>query len=594
MASMVKMFRPSKHPVLSLSAQAQSAVEPRLQGQFEVLVRHLLGRFFNNKLLASDDETRRVMMVAYTVALPGLFIALLLFPAYHAFPPAPLHRSFWSQVGDHYFYVMYAFVMMGMATVYEWDLLFPDLLDVFILSILPMTNRRLFFGRVLALAIFLALVLFGTNLMGMIALPMIAGLPNLWIHLAAHAVAVLMSGTFAAATFLALQGVLINVAGERLFRKIAPVIQGMSLMMLLAILFVDPLISRSIEPLLTSGSSAVRWFPPFWYLGIYERILDGSTALPIFGKLAATGMYALMLVVGGTLLTYPIAYRRRVRQGIEGAGVTAPPTRTSARVARLLDVTMLRLPATRAVFQFIGQTVVRSQRHRVMLAMYAGLAIALSVANMVVLQISSGHVRVALTPDGIRAAVPIVAFWTVAGLSGLMAAPIDRRGAWLFNVLLGRAGFDHHEGVRLWITLWSTAVSLATALLLFTCLPADLRTAGFIAVQLSVAIGASFLLPDIFLYTRRSIPFTSLHQSAITDFPLMLVRYFVLFPLMVLGIVRYEPAMEVSRSRFFSVFLVALGVHLLLVHFRKQSLSQGANDAPLDDAEEYPQTLGLT
>ena len=318
MASLVKRFAPPKHPVLSLGVQAASAVEPRSQGQFEVLVRHLLGRFFNNELLASDDETKRVMMIAYTVALPGLFVALLLFPAYHAFPPAPLHRSFWNQVGDHYFYVMYAFVMMGVATVYEWDLLFPDLLDVFILSILPMTPRRLFTGRVLALAIFLLLVLVGTSLFGMVALPFIAGLPSLGRHLLAHAAAVLMSGVFAAATLLALQGVLINVVGERLFRRIAPLLQGVLLVTLLAVLFLDPLISRSMEPLLTSGSSAVRWFPPFWYLGIYERVLGGAAALPVFGRLAITGLYALALMLGCTMLTYPLAYRRRVRQVIEG------------------------------------------------------------------------------------------------------------------------------------------------------------------------------------------------------------------------------------------------------------------------------------
>ena len=82
---------------------------------------------------------------------PALLVALFLFPAYHGFPPYPLHRPFWSQAADHYFYVMYSFIVMGAATVYEWDLLFPDLLDIFVLSPLPIARRRLFFARVLAL-----------------------------------------------------------------------------------------------------------------------------------------------------------------------------------------------------------------------------------------------------------------------------------------------------------------------------------------------------------------------------------------------------------------------------------------------------------
>ena len=143
MSERLGLFLPPKNPVLSLAAQAQSEAATREQSQFEVLVRHLLYRFFHNELLSSDDETRRVMQVSYAVALPGMIVALYLFPAYHGFPPFPLHRPFWSQAADHYFYVMYSFIVMGAATVYEWDLLFPDLLDIFVLSPLPIASRRL-------------------------------------------------------------------------------------------------------------------------------------------------------------------------------------------------------------------------------------------------------------------------------------------------------------------------------------------------------------------------------------------------------------------------------------------------------------------
>jgi hypothetical protein len=101
------LFATPKHAVLSLSVQAEASAPERDQGTFEVLVRHILSRFFNNELLASDDETKRVMQIAYAVALPTLVVSLFLFPAYHAFPPAPLHRPFWAQASDHYFYVMY-------------------------------------------------------------------------------------------------------------------------------------------------------------------------------------------------------------------------------------------------------------------------------------------------------------------------------------------------------------------------------------------------------------------------------------------------------------------------------------------------------
>ena len=54
---------------------------------------------------------------------------------------------YWAQVNHHFFFVLYSFVAMGLVTVFEWDLFFPDLLDVLVLGILPMAATSIFFGR---------------------------------------------------------------------------------------------------------------------------------------------------------------------------------------------------------------------------------------------------------------------------------------------------------------------------------------------------------------------------------------------------------------------------------------------------------------
>lgn len=282
-------FRPPDHAVLSLEVQAKMPKNEREQGRFEVLVRHLLDRFLNNELMSSDGETTRAIQLGYVIALPGLVVALFLFPAYHAFPPLMGKRTFWLQVSDHYLYVMYSMVVMGVVTVYEWDMLFPDLMDVFVLSVLPIEGRRLFWARVLALVIFFALVLLGTNSLGAIFLPMVADLPSLGVHLFAHAAAVIMGGSFAIGLFLTLQGLLLNLLGGRMFRRITPLLQGASITTLLTVSFLYPLLSRFLQALLSSGSVFARCFPPFWFLGIYERLLEGPSTLPIFKELARSG-----------------------------------------------------------------------------------------------------------------------------------------------------------------------------------------------------------------------------------------------------------------------------------------------------------------
>jgi hypothetical protein len=587
------LFAGPENPVQSLSVQAQVVTTQRRQSQFGVLVGHLLHRFFHNELLASDDESKRVMLIAYAVALPGLLVAMFLFPAYHAFPPYPLHRLFWPQASDHYFYVMYSFIVMGAATVYEWDLLFPDLLDIFVLSVLPIAKERLFFARVLALGIFLALVLAGTSALGTIVLPLVAEQHNLFRHLLAHATAVAMSGVFAAASFLSLQGVLLNTVGENIFRRITPVLQGVSIMVLLAILLLNPTISSSLEVLLTSGSPAVRYFPPFWFLGVYERIMGGPSSPQIFHSLARTGCYALLLVIGCTLLTYPLAYRRRVRQLIEGARAANSSLRSSTATDGLLHTAVLRLPQQRAIFHFISQTILRYQRQRVMLALYGGLCVALAVAGMLVLRVGSGHIRPALLPAGIRAAIPVLIFWTVAGFCSVLSSPVDRRGAWIFNIILGRAQAEHLSGTRLWITLWSAVVSVGAIGALHLLSPDSLRGEHVMAGQLIVAVGLTFLLSDLFLFSVRKIPFTSVRKSAITDMPLAIVRYVIAFPMFVALTVHFERWIEASTRHLIETALLFAAAHLLLQGAQMQSVRRSTLDMVESEADDFPQSLGL-
>lgn len=587
------LFAPPKHPVLSLSVQAQSAAPTRERSEFEVLVRHILNRFFNNELLASDDERKRVMQIACAVALPTLLVSLFLFPAYHAFPPAPQHRPFWSQVSDHYFYVMYSFVVMGAVTVYEWDLLFPDILDIFVLSILPIPNRRLFFARVLALAVFLCLTQIGTSILGTLFFPLAAEQFNFPRHLVSHFVAVTMSGMFAATCFLSIQGALLNTVGERVFRRITPLLQGGSIMALLAILLLCPTIAGTIQPLLTSGSAAIRYFPPFWFLGIYECLLAGASAPDVFHLLARTGCYALLAMLLCTLLTYPLAYRRRVRQLIEGTAASNSRRRADGPILRLLHGTILRRASKRAIFHFISQTILRSQRQRVTLAMFGGLSVALALAQMIVLRVQPGHVYPGLLPSGIRSAIPIMIFFAVIGFRAVLTAPVDRRGSWLFGVLIGRPRSDHLAGTSVWVTLWALIIGMGTALLLHTVSSAGMKTPRITIGQLLIAAGLSFLLSDILLFSVRTIPFTHLRKGSVNDLPLAVFRYIVVFPIFVAIVLQKETWIEASAMHLFVTLLVFLAAHLLLRGAHARFLAQSTLDTPPDETEEFPQRLGL-
>ncbi|MBB5341496.1 hypothetical protein HDF13_003829 [Edaphobacter lichenicola] len=136
---------------------------------------------------------------------------------------------------------------------------------------------------------------------------------------------------------------------------------------------------------------------------------------------------------------------------------------------------------------------------------------------MVTLQVEPGHAHTTLQPDGIRSAIPIMAFFTVAGLRSVLAAPVDRRGSWLFRVLIGCPRSGHLAGAYLWISLATFLIGSSTALLLHSLSPPAMKISRIATGQVLVAIGLALLLPDVLLFSVRGIPFIGVVACEILD-----------------------------------------------------------------------------
>ncbi len=77
---MIRQIDEPEHAVLSLEVQAAMGpvVQPE-RSQFELLVRHLLDRFFNNDMVSVEGETmKRLILAAAVIAVPQLIFALFL------------------------------------------------------------------------------------------------------------------------------------------------------------------------------------------------------------------------------------------------------------------------------------------------------------------------------------------------------------------------------------------------------------------------------------------------------------------------------------------------------------------------------------
>jgi len=385
-------------PPAVMSLNVQAAMGPFRQpkrSQFELLVRHFIERFFNHETASADgDGKTRLVQLAFAAGIPGLMVAVYLWPLYHpviVYPPhpgvAPGPPPYWVQVNHHFFFVIYSFVVMGLITVFEWDLFFPDLLDIQVMGTLPIKPRRVFMARVAAIGLLVGGFLFDANFMAPIILPMSTDPPNLMLLETGHVAAVVGSGLFAAFSIVAAQSVLLALFGERMFRKVSLLLQGSAVTGLVMLLLLFPVLSGVTPSLLQSGNRAIWLFPPYWFLGVYQNVLGGPSALAEFSTLQTIGWIALASAAAIAVTVYPIAYLRRVKTLVEGGAARRRKNTSVLAANAAADALFVRKPIGRAVFHFINQTLLRLPRYRIYLVLYGGVGLSVLIATVLRLDV---------------------------------------------------------------------------------------------------------------------------------------------------------------------------------------------------------------
>jgi len=593
--------------VLSLSVQAaMGPVRQPKRSQFSLLVRHFLERFFNHESASPDgDGKTRLVQLAFAAGLPGLLVAVYLWPLYHPFPGWPPGSTrvgpppFWLQVNHHFFFVIYSFVVMGLITVFEWDLFFPDLLDVLVMGTLPVPQRRVFMGRVAAIGLLILGFLFDANFLAPVILPMSTDPPSLMLLEMGHVAAVTASGLFGASSILAVQSVLLALFGERLFRKVSLLLQGAAVTGLVMLLLLFPVLSGVTPFLLQSGNRMIYLFPPYWFLGIYQQALGGPSAVSEFHTLQTIAWIALGSMMAMAVIAYPIAYLRRVKNLVEGAVTRRNRSKASLPANAVAHTVLVRKPVGRAVFHFINQTLMRLPRYRIYLVLYGGVGLSVLIASVLRLSVDRGQLRAQASDDGIRAAVGIVAFWATIGLRTAFVSSGNQRGGWVFRFTHGRpahfaAAIDGLRAVKAWVLTSAMLVTALVVAVLRFVAPADLLTLRATAAQLLVGAGLCVLLTDAVFAQVLIVPFTGESSGEAPNIAFTLLKFFTFFPFVTTGAVAADIWIEQSWAHFSAAALTVLVVHLWFRYRHRESVRINSQQAEVEEGEdEFPMRLGL-
>jgi hypothetical protein len=546
--SFQRLLMMSEPEILPLNAQAtRGLVRERERSQFAHLLRHFLERFFNHETASRDGDAKtRMVQIAFAAGLPPFVIATYLWPVYHPViantmrhRAAPSPPPYWLQVNHHFFFVIYSFVAVGIAMVFEWDLFFPDLLDLFVLKPLPVPDRRVFLARVCAIALFVAGFLFDANVFATVVLVPAIDPPNPARFLAGHILATGGAGLFAAVFVLALQGVLVAALGERLFRRISLFMQGLLIGAFVIMLLLFPVFSGVVPALLQAAATFARWCPPFWFLGVYERLMEGPSAFPIYTQLARIAGTATFLVAATVILTYPLAYIRRTRQLIEG-GAARPRQNWPGRVVSLLvNSAIVRSPEQRAIFHYITQTLFRVARYRIYLVLYGGVGLAIVVTSVLRFSVAHNQVHGTVSADGLRASIGIVTFWAIAGLRVAFLSPGNQQGSWILHFVHGkppeiRTALKLLSASKLWALLFVAILTGVACLIACAIAPPELVSWRAVTAQLLVATGLCLLLTDLCFLPVTTVAFTGEPMVESPNLAIAVAKYITFFPIVAL------------------------------------------------------------
>jgi len=548
----------------------------RKRSTFATLLAHFFHNFFENDLIQSNgDMVTTIVRALSIVASPGLMLAFFLQNQYP-------RRPAWGRIEDHYFFVLYSMLSMAGVAIFEWEMLFPGRLDFLVLSPLPLRGRVMLGAKAGALGLFLSLFLAASNVFGAFMLPMVSK-EHLWRQIGAHLLAATCSGVFGAFAVMAAGGVLLCILPSGAFKRISPVLQMIATMMLGLLLVHYVCFGDSLDEALGTPFGRALYIPSFWYLGMYERLLRGSSAADFALPMMKLGLWAIGIALATVAITYPLAWVRMRRMAIEGEG--GPRKGHSPLFINWLIAHAVPLSAQRAVFHFIGQTIARNSRYQVYLAMYSGTGLALAIACAGTFVNRSGQLHPVVSIQGLHAVMPLLLFWVVVGLRMAFGLPMNLPARWVFRI----TGAPREACVST-SRIWTLLCGLTMLVFLLPVLSLGGFRARELLVQGVCGVVLCVLMVESLLFADRGIPFAQPRSPGKENLPLLLTLFIGVLPVFCIGMVRAEMWLE-HKLRWLPVLILTVPIlYAVSGYLRRRSQAQLEDG---DEIESEFQLLGL-
>ncbi|MBZ5610734.1 MAG: hypothetical protein LAP38_20925 [Acidobacteriia bacterium] len=558
---------------------------------FAVLIRHFFGRFFDNELVSPEGEMHSSIgkIIALLVS-PGM-VCFWLLPKYTYLSVQP-HRVFEAgSLSDKLFFLTFSVVVMGFVTVLEWDALFPDRRDFTILVPLPIRLPVIFAAKIVSLCAFVLLFFATTNAISMLFYPLTAVHPgpsflDTLDGIRIHATAVMAATVFVFLFFVAVQGLLMNVLSYRLFQRASTYVQLFSVLALLLML----LLFLDTSSLLHSFANRrlLYFFPPMWFLGLYETMLGEPEPLAGCRQIA---LRALAAVVTASAVAYLLSYKRHVKRSLESEEIfDVVPSWLSSGLSALANRLLVRNPLEQASFYFAAKTIVRSRKHWLYLAAYVGVGFALVLQGLVGAYSRSGGLAIGKPTPTLLSIPLILSFFVLSGMRVIFAIPAELKANWVFRLSEADGRKECLAGVRKAMFVFGVLPLFGVLLPVYIFLWgwADACFHTFFCLVLS------FLLIELLLFRFRKIPFTCSYLPGKAQLTTRWVFYWMGFAVYAYTMASLEQWFLKLPIRMAGFYLLGWAVIAATMFYRNRMLDQGFALVFEEQPEPIVHTLNLS
>jgi len=494
------------------------------------------GLFHPESVGGEDSFASWLIQVLAVLIAASWYFPVQLFRRYmdlHGLPSPDPYRAAYSS--DCLFALVLMMLLVSMVTVIEWPGLFPSRRDHLVLTPLPITRGQMFGAKLAALLLFIGLLVAAITLLSSVAIPSIASGSweprSLWLRIGALLMGAVGGCVFTFFSLLAIQGLLLLLLPVRWFEATS---FGLQATLLLLFLCAFPLLPYfPAHHLAITRPPWIVWLPPCWFWGLSEWLAGARDPLhwvlaerAIVGScvacgLAATAYLSSYLTYGRMLLETPRRYQNRLFFRIG-----APPTR--------------------AISEFIVQTLMRVRQHKLIFFLIFGIGVALVIESSVYLALhrqTLHHFGTELEQAVIG--IPLtLSFFAMVGLRRVFRMATDLPANWLFQLTSDPATRRQQMDA-----VFNTFVLLSALPILIACLPLELWVLGpWAFVVLVIQVVLALALSEYLLTGWRAIPFTFTPNS--------IRRHFVLSAVMHL--------VELTLYSFLSAAWIGAGLHDLV------------------------------